>query len=47
VEIITFTINDKIEDARIQDGTLTYFASQKTLAKDWLTTEEDQAWQDL
>jgi len=26
---------------------LTYFASEKTLTKDWLTPEEDQAWQNL
>ena len=29
------------------DKTLTHFASQKTLAKDWLLPEEDEAWKDL
>jgi hypothetical protein len=29
------------------DQTETHFASQSTLAKEWLTPEEDKAWQDL
>ena len=29
------------------DKTLTHFASQEILAKDWLTVEEDLAWKDL
>ncbi|KAA6440743.1 DUF2281 domain-containing protein [Dyadobacter flavalbus] len=47
VEIIAFTINDATEELRVQDKTLTHYASQKALAKDWLNTEEDQAWQNL
>jgi hypothetical protein len=30
-----------------EDLTLTHFASEKTLAQDWLTQTEDEAWQDL
>ena len=29
------------------DKTLTHFASEKVLAKDWLLHEEDEAWKDL
>lgn len=30
-----------------EEPTMTHFASEKTLAKDWLSPEEDEAWQDL
>lgn len=29
------------------DQTLTHYASEKVLAKDWLLPEEDEAWKDL
>ena len=29
------------------DKTMTHYASQKVLAKEWLLTEEDEAWKDL
>lgn len=29
------------------DNILTYFASEKVLANDWLLPEEDEAWKDL
>lgn len=29
------------------DTILTHFASEETLAKDWLSPEEDKAWKDL
>jgi hypothetical protein len=29
------------------DNILTHFASEKALAKDWLSPEEDQVWKDL
>ena len=44
VEVIAFTIE---EATSITDKPLTHFASEKILAKDWLTTEEDEAWKDL
>ena len=44
VEVIAFTIEETLRDIDIP---LTHFASEKTLAKDWLTTEEDNAWRDL
>lgn len=31
----------------IEDMTLTHFASEDTLAKDWLTETEDEAWKNL
>ncbi len=30
-----------------EDATLTHFASEKVLAKDWLSPIEDEVWQDL
>jgi len=30
-----------------KDKVQTHFASEKSLAKDWLTAKEDQAWQNL
>ena len=29
------------------DKTMTHFASEKALAKDWLSPEEDEAWKNL
>lgn len=29
------------------DKVLTHFASEKALAKDWLSSEEDEAWKNL
>ena len=46
VEVIAFSI----EEADIEKGVekiQTHFASEQVLAKDWLTTEEDEAWKDL
>ena len=47
VEIIAFTINELVEGSTEQDHTLTHYASQQSLAEDWLTDEEDKAWQNL
>jgi len=44
VEVIAFTIEEATDKS---DRPITYFASEKSLAKDWLTPEEDNAWQDL
>jgi len=30
-----------------EDATLTHFATEKVLAKDWLSPIEDEVWQDL
>jgi len=30
-----------------EDKILTHFASEKTLAKDWMSVEEDEAWKNL
>jgi hypothetical protein len=42
-KIVSFLLKEKIE----QDATMTHFASEKILAKDWLSQEEDAAWADL
>ena len=47
VEVIAFTLNDIAESSEIQDKPITHFASEKILAKDWLTPQEDKAWQNL
>jgi len=47
VEIIAFTI-DEADTTDIPSGeTLTHFASEHVLAKNWLSPEEDIAWQSL
>ena len=47
VEIIAFTI-DEADTTDIPSGeTLTLFASEHVLAKNWLSPEEDIAWQSL
>jgi hypothetical protein len=43
VEVIAFPIDDPFTD----DAITTYLASEQTLSKDWLTPEEDAAWNDL
>ena len=44
-KLLSFLQTDsKIDKA---DPILTHFASEKTLAKDWLSPQEDEAWQDL
>jgi hypothetical protein len=42
VEVIAFTI-----DEATKDKPLTHYASEHSLAKEWLTKEEDEAWKDL
>ena len=39
--------NNSFENAVKADKPKTHFASERVLAKDWLTTEEDQAWKHL
>ncbi len=46
VEVIAFSI-EETEVANNTDKLLTHFASEQTLAKDWLSIEEDAAWQNL
>jgi hypothetical protein len=47
VEIIAFTIDEAVTNPLSDDEPMTHFASQTVLAKDWLSPEEDKAWQDL
>jgi len=47
VEVIAFTIDEASEKEGITDISLTSFASEKVLSKDWLTPEEDLVWRDL
>ena len=47
VEVLAFTIDDTIGASAPEDKLLTHFASEKMLSKDWLTTQEDEVWQDL
>ena len=47
VEVIVYPIDEFVDQPDIVDSPLTYFASEKSLAKDWLTAEEDIAWKNL
>ena len=47
VEVIAFAIDELNEDVPSDKKVLTHFASQKVLSKEWLSSEEDKAWQDL
>lgn len=47
VEVIAFTIDEATDKTIKSDIPLTYLASEKVLAKDWQTAEEDTAWQNL
>lgn len=47
VEIIAFTVDEASADMPTLDKTLTHLASERSLGKDWLTQNEDAAWQDL
>lgn len=44
VEVIAFTVE---EAEKLTSQIFTHFASEAVLAKDWLTPEEDLAWQNL
>lgn len=35
------------EQKLVNDKVITHFATESVLAKDWLLTEEDEAWKDL
>jgi hypothetical protein len=45
--VIAFTIEEADQPVATVDKPLTHFASEKVLANDWLSPEEDLAWQDL
>ncbi len=48
VELIAFTIDETAtKENETLDKTLTHFASENSLAKDWLTPQEDIAWATL
>ncbi len=47
IEVIAFAIEEINPVLDWTDQTLTHFATEKTLSKDWLTSEEDLAWQNL
>ena len=47
VELLAFTIDDTIGNSAKEDRLLTHFASEHTLSKDWLTSQEDEVWRDL
>ena len=47
VEVIAFTVEEATKSPSALNSNATYVASEKVLAKDWLTAEDDLAWQDL
>lgn len=46
VEVIAFTV-EEAEEQFTEDKHFSSPASEKILAKDWLTVEEDDAWKNL
>lgn len=44
---LTEVLKEETKQIQGNDKTLTHFASQKALAKDWLLPEEDESWKDL
>jgi len=47
VEILAYPIQESEVLKNLPDPFLTHFVSESSLSKDWLTTEEDNAWNDL
>ncbi len=47
VEVIAFTIDETLREPEKKDKSVTHFASEVVLAKEWLTNEEDLAWKNL
>lgn len=47
VEVIAFTIDETLGEPEKKDESVTHFASEAVLAKEWLTHEEDLAWKNL
>ncbi len=48
VEVIAFTTDEvDSKDFSLSEKTVTHFASQNSLSKDWLTSQEDIAWKNL
>ncbi len=46
-DFIRETLREKLFEEENLDGRLTYLASEKSLARDWLSKEEDEAWAHL
>ena len=47
IEVISFTIDEAINEFEITDETITHLSTEKVISKDWLTIQEDTAWQTL
>ncbi len=47
VEVIAFAVEEIDSHPVTNDLVVTHLATEKVLAKDWLSPEEDLAWQDL
>ena len=47
VEVIAFIIDDTKEKLLVNEEHALYVISENVLVKDWLTAEEDKAWQNL
>ncbi len=46
-DFIRETLREKLFEEEDLDGKFTYLASEKSLARDWLSREEDEAWAHL
>ena len=47
IEVIAYPITEVKDAHEITDKPLTYFACEKSLAKDCISPEEDNAWKNL
>ncbi len=47
IEVIVFALDEADEQESHSDASFTHFASEFVLAKDWLKSEEDEAWKNL
>lgn len=47
IEIIAFSASEISEENPVVEKVLTHVASEKSLAKDWATDDEDKAWSSL
>ena len=47
VEVIAFTVEEAIDNLSTLEKPLTHLANEETLAKEWLSQQENEAWKNL
>lgn len=46
-EFLHSFLEEELFKSSVNEPVMTYLASEKSLSKDWLRSEEDEAWKDL